>query len=208
MKIFDQRIAEIYRRSEEILANRKKRKKQILTICIPLALCTAIVIPFLTPKSKENKTVKKESVVMQQDASNAMNSMSESNSAKTKFTAIEATNLSQSVTYTNQAEIAAISSFVYSAMKNSEYITEQPDAEGNRPADNSGISEIQELWIYMYTDDGVEESYHLSESCILVDNKTGESYQLSGMAAESLSALLSGKLNLVDNITGKVFELE
>lgn len=48
MRTFEQRIAEIHRRSNQILQERKRRKKRILLACAPLALCVIIFSAFFT----------------------------------------------------------------------------------------------------------------------------------------------------------------
>ena len=54
MRNFEERIAEIYRRSEKILQQRRKRRKHILMVCIPLVLCMTVLgalsMPSMMPK--------------------------------------------------------------------------------------------------------------------------------------------------------------
>ena len=54
MRNFEERIAEIYRRSEKILQQRRKRRKHILMVCIPLVLCVTVLgalsMPSMMPK--------------------------------------------------------------------------------------------------------------------------------------------------------------
>lgn len=49
MKSFEERIAEINRRSEAILKQRRQRRKHILTVCIPLVLCVVVLMPIVPP---------------------------------------------------------------------------------------------------------------------------------------------------------------
>lgn len=46
MRNLDERMAEIDRRSKAVFAKRKQRRKQILSVCIPLELC--LIVAFLT----------------------------------------------------------------------------------------------------------------------------------------------------------------
>lgn len=50
MRSFDERIAEINRRSERILKERKKRRKRLLLGCIPLAVCLIVFTALFLPK--------------------------------------------------------------------------------------------------------------------------------------------------------------
>ncbi len=49
MRNFEERIAEIGRRSEKIWKQRKQRRKHILMACIPAALCVGIFSAFILP---------------------------------------------------------------------------------------------------------------------------------------------------------------
>jgi hypothetical protein len=44
MRSFEERIAEINRRSDKIIKERKKRRQRILTACIPVVLGTTLLI--------------------------------------------------------------------------------------------------------------------------------------------------------------------
>lgn len=208
MRSFEERIAEINRRTEAIQAKRSKRRKQISTVCILLFICTAIAVPllFLNPQSKRAGNM--ESVELQEDISDQKNSINESVSTTPEFTSIEVVNLSQSQIYTNQKQITVISRVLYSTIENSEPGITQPDTEGSPPTDSSEVSESCDLLIRMYTGDEIKESYLLSEDLLLVDNKTGKTYVLSAVQAEAIKTTLSEALILVDNKTGKDFELE
>ena len=54
MRNFDERIAEINRRSEEILKRRRQQRKLVLSVCIPLVLLIAVASVTL-PGQYENK---------------------------------------------------------------------------------------------------------------------------------------------------------
>lgn len=207
MRNFEERLAEISRRSEAILLQRKKRKKQILTVCIPLVLCAVVAIPFLLPKSPKKQSGSAELVTLQEDSSNQKNSINESLTVTTDFTAIKITNLSQTYSLTNQTQIAQISDFVYNSTENFESYETQEDAEGNPPVDNSALPEGDFL-IRMYAGEEEKESYRLSDGCILVDNKTGKAYRLPGEEAEIFTELLQEAIVIVNNKTGETFVLE
>lgn len=208
MRNFEERLAEIHRRCEAVQANRKKRKKQILTVCIPFVLCTAIALPLILPKPKAETPGSVESAVLKEDVSNQANgNMSNSTSVTTPFTAIEITNLSQTYSLTNQTQIAQISDFVYNSTENFESYETQEDADGNPPVDNSALPEGDFL-IRMYAGEEEKESYRLSDGCILVDNKTGKAYRLPGEEAEIFTELLQEAIVIVNNKTGETFVLE
>lgn len=207
MRNFEERLTEISRRSEAILLQRKKRKKQILTVCIPLVLCAVVAFPFLLPKSPKKQSGSAELVTLQEDSSNQKNSINESLTVTTDFTAIKITNLSQTYSLTNQTQIAQISDFVYNSTENFESYETQEDAEGNPPVDNSALPEGDFL-IRMYAGEEEKESYRLSDGCILVDNKTGKAYRLPGEEAEIFTELLQEAIVIVNNKTGETFVLE
>lgn len=49
MRSFEERMAEISRRSEERLKERKKRRSRLLAACIPIVLCAALILPGMLP---------------------------------------------------------------------------------------------------------------------------------------------------------------
>ena len=49
MRSLEQRIAEINRRSEEIMKKRKLRRKQLMITCIPVVLCVSLACAFGLP---------------------------------------------------------------------------------------------------------------------------------------------------------------
>jgi hypothetical protein len=51
MRSFEERISEINRRSEKIIKERKKRRKYILSACIPVVLCLSLWLAWPEPKA-------------------------------------------------------------------------------------------------------------------------------------------------------------
>ena len=51
MRSFEQRIAEIDRRSNELLQKRKKVRKQLLTACVPVVLCAGLCFLLIPPST-------------------------------------------------------------------------------------------------------------------------------------------------------------
>lgn len=51
MRSFEERISEINRRSEKFIKERKKRRKYILTACIPVVLCLSLWLAWPEPKA-------------------------------------------------------------------------------------------------------------------------------------------------------------
>ena len=51
MRTFDERLAEIDRRSKQIKNKRKQHRKAVLAVCVPLLLCASLSIAFL-PQTK------------------------------------------------------------------------------------------------------------------------------------------------------------
>lgn len=58
MRSFEERIAEINRRSDKIIKERKKRRKLILTACIPVILGTALLIALFPWDPASGETLK------------------------------------------------------------------------------------------------------------------------------------------------------
>lgn len=56
MRSFEERIAEISRRSDKILKERKRRRKHILTACISLTLCGTLFSVFVLPDMVQDGT--------------------------------------------------------------------------------------------------------------------------------------------------------
>lgn len=52
MKSFDERMAEISRRSEERIKERKRRRGRLLAICTPLVLCAGLYAGFILPADR------------------------------------------------------------------------------------------------------------------------------------------------------------
>ncbi len=53
MRNFEERKAEILRRSEERIKERRKSRRRIVACCVPLCLCIAILTAIYVPKKKE-----------------------------------------------------------------------------------------------------------------------------------------------------------
>ena len=74
MRNFDERKAEIFRRSENRIKKRKKNRKRILTLCIPLGLCIAILSVLYLPdmmitRNKNNNAADMDTVDVLEDIS-------------------------------------------------------------------------------------------------------------------------------------------
>ena len=53
MRNFEERKAEIFRRSEERINERRKNRRRIVACCVPLCLCIAVLTAIYIPKKKE-----------------------------------------------------------------------------------------------------------------------------------------------------------
>lgn len=53
MRNLDERMGEIARRSEEILARRKKRRIRVLSLCVPAVLCACICAAVFLPNAQQ-----------------------------------------------------------------------------------------------------------------------------------------------------------
>ena len=52
MRTYEERLAEISRRSEKIKLKRKRRRKTVLAVCVPLLLCVSLSLVFLPPRTE------------------------------------------------------------------------------------------------------------------------------------------------------------
>ena len=62
MRTHEERMAEIYRRSDVLIQERKKRRKRILTLCVPLVLCLVILGAWLSQKGAVTESIPMEEI--------------------------------------------------------------------------------------------------------------------------------------------------
>lgn len=105
MRSFDERKAEILKRSEKIIKERKRRRKEMLTVCISLAVCISVLSVLSIPKINLNKKDNIENTAT-------------SNSATYLYTSLEITECtvtgSESKKHTAKADVQNVYSIVQS----------------------------------------------------------------------------------------------
>lgn len=58
MMDWNERIEQIQKRSQAMLQQRRQKRRRILGVCIPLALCLVVAIPFIWPAITANQPVR------------------------------------------------------------------------------------------------------------------------------------------------------
>ena len=103
MRSFDERIAEIHRRSEKILRQRKKQRRHMLMACIPLVLCISLYAVLILPGEQAAGSMR-ENYSTQDGGVNT----SAGGSGRESVARIEVAGLGISRVFLRQEEIASI----------------------------------------------------------------------------------------------------
>jgi len=111
MRNFEERKAEVFRRSEKRIKARKQRRNHILMACIPLVLCITLFSVFFLPGLSANT---KEPGVADDAAGELIANKSESLSCA--YTKIDVTGNGISLSYTKASDILSISNQLASCM--------------------------------------------------------------------------------------------
>ncbi len=113
MRSFEQRIAEIDRRSEKIFKERRQRRKHMLVVCIPLVLCittfSAFILPAMMPADSKGSAGSAATET-------AMGGLTEGVASGffCSITQIDVSGVDVSLLYTERGDIQLISKKLYS----------------------------------------------------------------------------------------------
>lgn len=187
MRSLEERIAEIYRRSEMIVAQRKKRRKHILMACIPLVLCLSVFAAFvllaMMPAGAKDAAAPEN---MRADASGSYGLYASK---------VKVTGSGLALIHTRQSEVLKISDYIsqctmetpenYEAANGAAGKAESADSDYESIADtvSTGYS-VTLIW-----EDGSKTEY-LLDGDTLIHVSTGRYYPLSLTQANELKILL------------------
>ena len=193
MRSFEERIAEIYRRSEEIVAQRKRRRKHILIACIPLVLCATVFASFILPAMMP---------AGRKDAAAPENMLADAAGNAGLFAAeVKVTGPNLVLIHTRQSEVSKISDYISQCTMEPPGTPETPDkfgaangAVGKEEVSDSDYAGISDAVSTGYTvtlvwEDGSKTEYRL-EGDMLICISTGRSYPLCMTQINELKTLL------------------
>lgn len=197
MRNFEERKAEVFRRSEKRIKERKQRRNHILMACIPLVLCITILGAFLRPN------VTPDGAADPGDTRPVVDGMShpiQSPSLTYPIANITVSGNGFSQTYSEVEDLLLISDLLYSygtrAPESNGTIDEAVPGEGEDRKENtddmSGIisdTTNAAYTITMVTHEGVKTEYQLSGNT-LKNLTTNQSYTLSQTQVDELQKML------------------
>ena len=199
MRNFEERKAEVFRRSENRIKERKRNRNRILTMCIPLCLVITVLsvtmLPSLVPANNKNMANDRtpEAVGGLTGNSAEIVSVLVSGAGLTPETNIlvEDTNKVAQIYYTVQ------SSFVSSGGGNKESAKEEAEddalTEENKDYSQSGTTNFSSGYkLTFIADNGTQSTYTLN-GYVLTDNNTNKSVTLT----DTQRSLILDQLGLV-----------
>lgn len=190
MRSFEQRIAEIQRRSEKILLARKKRRKHVLLACIPLVLCIGVYTVCVLPAMAPARDTAPESITEAPLKDAAMGSL------VCSYEKVQIQSLETTSTYGHTIADRVAITKIYSAIL--DIYPEGGDAlspeKGNNGTATGGRGEVvygqpSGYRITFTTADGTTDVYVLQEDT-LTKLRTGEAAALTQTQQQQLYALL------------------
>lgn len=192
MRNFEERMAEISRRSEKILAKRKNRRRMILVVCIPLVLCVGI-LALTRPTGTESKQASMATNVPKPEAYDG---------STNTVTGIQISGGDISLSYTDAQQIqlfrAQLDNYTSPAcgyagedLENSK-AENAPEDDGEKYYTQNSIADesIVSYTITFVMDDGSMTQFRLIGS-ILENLTTGEVFVLTDEQASQLNQLLA-----------------
>lgn len=197
MRNFEERKAEVFRRSEKRIKERRQRRKHVLMACIPLVLCLTIFGAFLFPRVTPDGAADPGDT---RPVVEGMGNPIQSPSLSCPISKITVSGNGFSQSYTEVEDLLLISDQLYS------YGTRAPESNGitneavpdegadhkENTDDMSGIisdSTNAAYTITMVTHEGVKTEYQLSGNT-LKNLTTNQSYTLSQTQVDELQKLL------------------
>ena len=168
MSNFEERKAEVFRRSENRIKERKRNRNRILAFCIPLCLIVTVwsimILPAMMPASKSNNS-----------AGEGMDIMGSVDGTDAAFVRVEIMSIGTATQSTIQkddaTEVAQIystlqSSFVNSGGGNKESVNEEAEDDAlteNKDYSQSGTTNLSSGFrIIFTTENGAQTIYSLS----------------------------------------------
>ncbi len=182
MRDFEERMAEIYRRSDQIIRQRKKRRKYALMACIPLVLCLTLLaglaLPSMMPTTAKDGAAAPE---------NMMSDSSESHDAS--VWKIQVSSPGRELTHTQPSEILEISGYINRCILEAPKCGENVIVDHNiADMENFGIA-LTGHTVTLLRKNGRENQYYLEKN-VLVNLQTNCAYSLSEGQLHELRTLL------------------
>lgn len=186
MRNLEQRLAEINRRSEEILKARRQRRKYIATACIPVVLCIALFSAFILPTMRDRNA----EAVPENDGNSAITG---SNSGATNYVwSVKVVGTGISRNYRTAEEISGIVRTINSLTavpEMGEDVLGGIGTDANMTFPAGTPEEKEEYEIVFSLSNGTTKTYYLSEA-VLTDRKAGKEYLLTEAQYAQLKAVL------------------
>ena len=181
MRTFEERKAEIFRRSEMKIKERKRIRRYIAALCVPLCLTLAVLSVAVFP---------------------ALYSGNDKNMSAAEGTSV-GNSLKSVVVKEDKKEIeriyfALVSAFSSDNDKNNNGTSTEDNAVTEENSLQSSIARFSAVYkITFSTNEGIQKVYTLSD-CVLTDNISGESVILSDIQCFYLSEELGLEIILED----------
>ena len=195
MRNFEERKAEVFRRSEKRIKERKARRNHILMACIPLVLCITILGAFLHPN------VTPDGAADPGDTSPVVDGMGSDGftSLSCPIAKITVSGNNFSISHTEVADLLLISDQLYSygtrapsSNGTTDTVVDEDDVPKDNGEDVSGSimdSANAAYTITMITHEGVKTEYQLVGKT-LTNLTTNQTYKLTQTQANELRTLL------------------
>ena len=195
MRNFEERKAEVFRRSEKRIKERKARRNHILMACIPLVLCITILGAFLHPN------VTPDGAADPGDTSPVVDGMGSDGftSLSCPIAKITVSGNNFSISHTEVADLLLISDQLYSygtrapsSNGTTDTVVDEDDVPKDNGEDVSGSimdSANAAYTITMVTHEGVKTEYQLVGKT-LTNLTTNQTYKLTQTQANELRTLL------------------
>ncbi len=195
MRNFEERKAEIFRRSENRIKERKRNRNRILAFCIPLCLIVTVwsimILPAMMPASKSNNS-----------AGEGINIMGSVDGTDAAFVRVEIMSIGTATQSTIQkddaTEVAQIystlqSSFVNSGGGNKESVNEEAEDDAlteNKDYSQSGTTNLSSGFrIIFTTENGTQTIYSLSEDKLINETTKQETILTEDQRSNLLNML-------------------
>lgn len=185
--------AEVFRRSEKRIKERKQRRQRILMTCIPLVLCLTIFGAFLFPQLNNNMQAPEG---MPESETQAAMGQDENQSMTCSIAEIKVSGNGVSIRYTDVADLLLISDQLNT------YGTRAPETSGATNEDDSDRSENADdvvggvadsvnaaYTITLITHEGEKTEYQLIGNTLL-NQTTNQAYTLTYEQAKKLREIL------------------
>lgn len=172
MRSFEERLAEIDRRSEKIVKARKRRRTGILAVCLPLAVCIGIAVPTLVKERTRP------------------NGQYQAESYSCAVAEIRVSGPGLSRIYRQEQDIlhilAGLDAYENSPEQN-EWVAESDGLDNSESSELSISAAVYTITVTM--GDGQVKKYRL-EGCALEDLTVGKTYALTKAQRKELAELL------------------